>query len=111
MSFKVVYGPFFHGGNKGSNLCGDGPAFEAVPRVFRRTRQLRARRDTGKTEATAAEKGWHRNYAKANNGCRDAPSFDARAVVLLPALFTRSCCFHQELSTTSSATRATKSLQ
>jgi hypothetical protein len=30
------------------------PAFEAVP--FRRTRQLRARRDTAKTEATAAEK-------------------------------------------------------
>jgi hypothetical protein len=35
----------------------------------------------------------------------------AGPVVLLPALFTRSCCFHQELSTTSSATRATKSLQ
>jgi len=49
---------------------------------------------TAKTEATAAEKGWHRNYAKADNGCRDAPSFDERAVVLLPALFTRSCRFH-----------------
>src|ERR1700683_2297017 len=36
---------------------------------------------TAKTEATAAEKGWHSNYAKANNGCRDAPSFDERAVV------------------------------
>jgi hypothetical protein len=43
-------------------------------------------------KATAAEKGWHRNYAKANNGCRDAPSFDGRPFVLLPALFTRSCC-------------------
>jgi hypothetical protein len=38
------------------------------------------------------------------------PSFDERKVVLLPALFTRSRCFHQELSTTSSATHATKSL-
>jgi hypothetical protein len=36
--------------------------------------------------------------------------FNDKAVVPLPALFTRSCCFHQELSTTSSATRATKSL-
>jgi YD repeat-containing protein len=44
------------------------------------------------------------------SGCRDAPSFDERAVVPLPALFTRSCCFHHALSTTSSATRATKSL-
>ena len=50
----------------------------------------------------------HRNYA--NDGCRDASSFDERAVALLPALFTRSCCFHHALSTTSSATRATKSL-
>ena len=75
------------------------------------SRQLQARRDTAKTEATAAEKGWHRNYAEANNRCSDAPSFDERAIVLLPALFTRSCCLHQELSTTSSATRATKSLQ
>jgi hypothetical protein len=99
------------GGNMGSNPVGDAPAFEAVPRVFRRTRKLRARRDTAKTEATAAEKGWHRNYGKANNGCRDAPSFDGRAVVPLPALFTRSWCLHRELSTTSSATRATKSLQ
>jgi len=106
-----VYAPFFHGGNTGSNPVGDGPAFEAIPRGFRRTLQLRERRDTAKTEATAAEKSWHRNCAKANNGCRDAPSFDERAVVLLPALFTRSCCLHQELSTTSSATRATKSLQ
>jgi hypothetical protein len=39
------------------------------------------------------------------------PHSDERAVFLLPALFTRSCCFHHELSTTSSATRATKSLQ
>jgi hypothetical protein len=34
------------------------------------------------------------NYAKTNNACRDAPSFDERAVVPQPALFTRSCCFH-----------------
>jgi len=37
--------------------------------------------------------------------------FDDKAGLPLPALFTRSCYFHQELSTTSSATRATKSLQ
>jgi hypothetical protein len=36
-------------------------------------RQLLARRDTVKTEATAAEKDCHRKYTKANNGCRDAP--------------------------------------
>ena len=66
---------------------------------------------TTKIEATAAEKGWHRNYGKANNGCGDAPCSTRGAVVPLPALFTRSCCFHHALSTTSSATRATKSLQ
>jgi hypothetical protein len=37
--------------------------------------------------------------------------FDDKAGLPLPALFTRSCYFHQELSTTSSATRATKLLQ
>src|SRR5690348_16153235 len=37
--------------------------------------------------------------------------FDDKAGFPLPALFTRSCCFHHSLSTTSSATRATKSLQ
>jgi len=36
--------------------------------------------------------------------------FIDKAGLLLPAFFTRSCCFHHELSTTSSATRATKSL-
>ena len=35
---------------------------------------------------------------------------DERAGVRLPALFTRSCCFHHAPSTTSSATRATKLL-
>jgi hypothetical protein len=34
-----------------------------------------------------------------------------RTIVPLPALFTRSFYFHHSLSTTSSATRATKSLQ
>jgi hypothetical protein len=62
-------------------------------------------------EAIAADTRLAQKLAKSNNGCRDASSFDGRAVVLLPALFTRSCCFHQKLSTTSSATRATKSLQ
>jgi hypothetical protein len=38
------------------------------------------------------------------------PSFYERQFST-PALFTRSCCFHHALSTTSSATRATKSLQ
>ncbi len=37
--------------------------------------------------------------------------FDDKAGFPLPALFARSCCFHHSLSTTSSATRATKSLQ
>jgi hypothetical protein len=32
------------------------------------------------------------------------PPFDDRAVVPLAALFTRSCCFHHALSTTSSVT-------
>jgi hypothetical protein len=40
--------------------------------VFRRSQQLRERRDTVKTEATAAEKDWQRNYPKASNGCRYA---------------------------------------
>jgi hypothetical protein len=40
---------------------------------------------------------------------RDGPH-SMRGQFLAPALFSRSCCFHQELSTTSSATRATKSL-
>ena len=34
------------------------------------TRQLRARRNTAKIEATAAEKGWHRNYAEAPDSMR-----------------------------------------
>jgi hypothetical protein len=62
-------------------------------------------------QSKARKPGWYTTYAKANNGRRDAPSFKEKAVVPLPALFTRSCCFHQKLSTTSSATRATKSLQ
>jgi hypothetical protein len=74
-------------------------------------RLLRARRDTVKTEATAAEKDWHRKYTNANNGCRDAPLSMTRLLFRGPALFTRSCRFHYALSTTSSATRATKSLQ
>jgi hypothetical protein len=53
----------------------------------------------------------YRNYAKANNGCRDTPLSMTRLLFCCPALFTRSCCFHHALSTTSSATRATKSLQ
>jgi hypothetical protein len=36
--------------------------------------------------------------------------FDDKAGLPLPALFTRSCLFHQEQSTASSGTRATKSL-
>ena len=72
-------------------FSGEPGSFERVETPLRLKRLLR-------------KKGWHRNYAKANNGCRDAPSFDERAVVPLPALFTRSCCFHHELSTTSSAT-------
>ena len=32
-----------------------------------------------KTEVTAAKKGRHRNYAKANNGRRDVPSFNGKA--------------------------------
>ena len=35
---------------------------------------------------------------------------ELRLLFHYPALFTRSCCFHHALSTTSSATRATKSL-
>jgi len=35
---------------------------------------------------------------------------ELRLLFRYPALFTRSCCFHHALSTTSSATRATKSL-
>jgi hypothetical protein len=70
------------------------------------------RNEADRQNAEQGEKpGWHTNYAKANNGRRDAPSFNEKAVVPLPALFTRSCCFHHALSTTSSATRATKSLQ
>jgi len=34
---KSCMGRSFTGGNTGSNPVGDGPAFEAVPRVFRRT--------------------------------------------------------------------------
>lgn len=55
---STTYDPkyLFHSGNTGSNLVTDGSTFEAVPRVFGRNRQLRERRDTVKTEATAAEK-------------------------------------------------------
>jgi len=28
---------------------------------------------------TTSEKDWHRNYAKANNGCGNAPLFDERS--------------------------------
>jgi hypothetical protein len=56
-------------------------------------------------QSKARKPGWYTNYAKANNGRRDAPSFKEKAVVPLPALFTRTCCFHHTLSTTSSATR------
>jgi hypothetical protein len=47
----------FHGGNAGSNPIGDGPLSRRFLAFFRRTRQLRARRDTAKTGATAAAKG------------------------------------------------------
>jgi hypothetical protein len=84
----------FHSGNTGSNHIADGSTFESVYPVFTRTRHLRARRDTVKTEATAAEKDWHRNYAKASNGFRDAPSF-YECQFSAPALFTRSCCLYR----------------
>ena len=70
-----------------------------------------ATKQIDRMQSKARKPGWYTTYAKANNGRRDAPSFKEKAVVPLPALFTRSCCFHQKLSTTSSATRATKSLQ
>jgi hypothetical protein len=104
---KSLYGPFFHGVNTGSNPVGGRIRFRARLQAAGSFERVET---TVKTEATAAEKGWHRNYAKANNGCRDAPSFDESVVFPLPALFTRSCCFHHALSTTSSATRATRSL-
>jgi hypothetical protein len=63
-----------------------------------------------KSAGPRRETSWHRNYAKANNGRRDARHSMRRQVFPPPALFTRSCYFHHELSTTSSATRATKSL-
>jgi hypothetical protein len=52
---------------------------------------------------------WHRN-AHSRITLPGAPSSMTEATFLLPALFTRSCCFHHALTTTSSATRATKSL-
>jgi hypothetical protein len=78
-------------------LSGEPGSFERVETRPRLKRLLR-------------KKGWHRNYAKANNGCRDAPLSMTKLLFRCPALFTRSCRFHHALSTTSSATRATKSL-
>jgi hypothetical protein len=80
----------------------DGPN----PNSFRQTGTVKSI-----AEAITADTRLAQKLAKSNNGCRDAPAFDERAVVPLPALFTRSCGFHHVLSTTSSATRATKSLQ
>jgi len=80
-------------------------------RVQSRSCHLRARYSLGSTpvvSTTASTRPQGAARAALRRAC--ALHRIREATFLLPALFTRSCCFHHALSTTSSATRATKSL-
>ena len=82
---------YFHGGNTGSNPSGEGPAFEAVPRVFRSEPGCFERVETPpRLKRLLRKKVGTETTRRRITAAAMPPHSNGRAVVLLPALFTRS---------------------